>query len=155
MDKPRNLLITDVQLNWARLVTPINPFGQDIYEIQISTTDQAKADQMKADHLNVKEKDGVFTVSLKRNATRRDGSDNGKVRVVDSAKNPVDAGGIGNGSTGNVIVWQYPYENAGRKGISGSLTAVQVTDLVEYSAGGVDFDVVEATEGSSEAPDLF
>ena len=41
----------------------------------------------------------------------------------------------------------------GRKGISGSLTAVQVTEVVEFTGGGVDFDVV----GQEEAPsaDMF
>ena len=153
MDKPRNYLISDVELNWARLETPTNPFGTEIYEIQIATTDKAKADELKANHFNVKERDGKFVVSLKRNAKKRDGSDNGKVRVVDSAKNPMSSP-IGNGSVGNVIVWQYPYENMGRKGISGSLTAVQVTELVEYNPSGVDFDIVGGSS-EGEEPALF
>ena len=61
---------------------------------------------------------------------------------------------IGNGSTGNVIVWQAPYEAVGRKGISSSLTAVQVTNLVGYTAGGVDFDIVEGAEPVA-SEDLF
>ena len=159
MDKPRNFLITDVEINYPRLDTPINPFGTEIYEIQIATTDKAKADELKANHFNVKERDGKFTVSLKRNAKKRDGSDNGKVRVVDGNKMPMEnTRSIGNGSKGNVIVWQFPYEAMGRKGVSGSLTALQVTELVEYNggAGGVDFDVVDSAP-SSEQPsaDLF
>ena len=78
------------------------------------------------------------------------------VRVVDSAKNPFEnRTQIGNGSKGNVIVWQAPYEVQGRKGISNSLTAVQVTDFVEYaSTGGVDFDIVEGETPAAptEAP---
>lgn len=153
LSQPRNYLIADVELNWARLQSPINPFGTDIYELQIATTDKAKAEELKANHFNVKERDGKFVVSLKRNAQKRDGTDNGKVRVVDAAKAPLDAN-IGNGSRGNVIVWQYPYETMGRKGVSGSLTAVQVTELVEYSAGGVDFDIVGGGEETPSA-DLF
>lgn len=153
LSQPRNYLISDVELNWARLNTPINPFGTDIYELQIATTDAAKAQELRDNFFNVKERDGKFVVSLKRNAQKRDGSDNGKVRVVDAAKQPLDAN-IGNGSTGNVIVWQYPYETMGRKGVSGSLTAVQVTNLVEYSAGGVDFDVVGDAPAQENA-DLF
>ena len=60
MDKPRNLLISDVTLNWARLDTPTNPFGTEIYELQIATSDKAVADQWTADFLNVKERDGMF-----------------------------------------------------------------------------------------------
>ena len=156
MDKPRNLLISDVTLNWARLDTPTNPFGTEIYELQIATSDAAVAAQWTADFLNVKERDGQFVVSLKRNAKKRDGSDNGKVRVVGADKMPLSAT-IGNGSKGNVIVWQYPYSApGGRSGISGSLTAVQVTDLVEYNSGSVDFDVVaDAPAQDTPAADMF
>lgn len=153
LTQPRNYLISDVELNWARLNSPINPFGTEIYELQIATTDKAKADELTANHFNVKERDGKFVVSLKRNALKRDGSDNGKVRVVDSNKQPLETN-IGNGSRGNVIVWQYPYETMGRKGISGSLTAVQVTELVEYNAGGVDFDIIGGSDDTSN-PELF
>ena len=153
MDKPRNYLVTDVELNWLRLDTPANPFGTEIYEMQIATTDATKAQELRDNFFNVKEKDGKFVVSLKRNALKRDGSDNGKVRVVDANKMPIEnTRSIGNGSTGNVIVWQYPYENMGRSGVSGSLTAVQVTNLVEYISSDVDFDVATAEAPSA---DLF
>ena len=155
MDAPRNYMIADAELNWARLDTPVNPFGTEQYELQVATTDAAKAAEWKANHLNVKEKEGVFTVSLKRKAKKADGSDNGKVRVVDAAKAPIEnVRSLGNGSRGNVIVFQYPYEAMGRKGIASSLTAVQVTDFVEYVAtGGVDFDVVaEAPAAAADQP---
>lgn len=155
IDSPRNFLIADVELNWARLATPVNPFGTEQYELQIATKDPAKAEELRANHMTVKEKDGVFTVSLKRKAKKADGSDNGKVRVVDSSKTPLEnIGGIGNGSRGNVIVFQYPYDAMGRKGVASSLTAVQVIDLVPYERqSDVDFDVVgveETVEGSKE-----
>ena len=54
-----------------------------IQEVQLITKEKTKSDQLKANHLNVKEKEkGVYTVSLKRKAKRADGSDNGKVEVV-------------------------------------------------------------------------
>ena len=154
MDKPRNYLISNVELNWARLDTPTNPFGTEIYEIQIATTDAAKAKELSDNHFNVKEKDGKFVVSLNRNAKKRDGGDNGKVRVVGADKMPLEAS-IGNGSVGNVIVWQYPYSAAGRTGVSGSLTAVQVTELVEYKSGDVDFDVVSMDSPAAPEADMF
>ena len=156
MENPRNYLISDVTLNWARLDTPVNPFGTEQYELQIATTDKAKAEELKANHLNVKEKDGVFVVALKRKAKKADGSDNGKVRVVDAKREPIEnVRGLGNGSVGNVIVFQYPYEAMGRKGIASSLTAVQVTEFVEYKPdNAVDFDVVEETATATEG-DLF
>ena len=157
MDKPRNLLISDVTLNWARLDTPTNPFGTEIYELQIATSDAAVAAQWTADFLNVKERDGIFVVSLKRNAKKRDGSDNGKVRVVGADKMPLSAT-IGNwylkvmSSYGSILT---PLPG-GRSGISGSLTAVQVTELVEYNSGSVDFDVVaDAPAQDTPAADMF
>ena len=154
MDKPRNFIISNVELNWARLDTAVSPFGTPQWELQVATTDSAVADDLKANHFNVKEKDGKFTVSLKRKAIKADGSPMDPVRLVDAAKLPMaNRSGIGNGSTGNVIVWQAPYNTAGRSGIANSLTAVQVTTLVEYTAGGVDFDVIEAAPtGTTEAP---
>lgn len=158
MESPKNYLISDVELNWARLDTPVNPFGTEQYELQIATTDAKKADELRANHLNVKEKDGVFTVSLKRKAKKADGSDNGKVRVVGADKTPFEnVRSIGNGSRGNVIVFQYPYEAMGRKGVASSLTAVQITSLEEYvPSNAVDFDVI-AGDAPAETPssDLF
>jgi hypothetical protein len=153
MEKPRNYLISDVTFNWARLDKPQNPFGTEQYELQIATTDAAKAEELKANHLNVKEKEtGVFTVSLKRKAKRADGSDNGKVQVVGTkASDVIDVRTIGNGSQGNVIVWQYPYEGGGRSGIATSLTKVQVVDLKVYDgAGDVDFTM----ETDPDLPDF-
>ena len=116
---------------------------------------------MRDNHLNVKEKDGVFSASLKRKAFKADGTDNGPVRVVDGNKAPIeDLRSIGNGSIGNVILFQFPYNNAGRSGIATSLTAVQVTELEIYTgSSSVDFDVVGAMDAPAaaveEKADLF
>ena len=154
---PRNVVINDVELNWARLVKPVNPFGTEQYELQIATADaNKKAEIEKSTGLSMKEKDGKFILSLKRKAKRKDGSDNGAPRVVDSAKAPVDGMTIGNGSIGNVIVFQFEYEYAGRKGISSSLTAVQVTKLEKYEAkSNVDFDVIGDAPAAAPSKDLF
>lgn len=146
MFEARNYRIDGVTLNWAKLATPVSPFGTAQYELQIEVSKE-QAETLKANHLNVKEKDGKFTVSLKRKAVKADGSDNGMVRVVKSDASPMttdEMKKIGNGSKGNVIVFQYEYSAAGRSGIASSLTAIQVTDLVEYiSTGGADFTAVE------------
>ena len=163
LTQPKNLIIADVELNWARLDTPAaNPFGgEPNWELQIATTDAAKAADWKANDLNVKESEGNFTVSLRRKSVTKDGSPMEPVRVVDSQKLPIAAADrrkIGNGSRGNVIVWLAPYEYAGRKGVTSSLTAVQVTDLQEYSGGGdsMDFDVVgEAPSADAANADMF
>jgi len=143
MEKPRNYLITDIELNWPNLVTPRSPFGTSIYEIQIATDDSDVAKDLIANHIAMKEKDGKWVGSLKRKEFKANGENNGKVRVVDNTKQPIDASTLGNGSRGNVILFQFPYDKAGRQGIMSSLTAIQVTDLVEFNGSNtIDFDVI-------------
>ena len=108
----------------------------------------------------VKDAAGMFTASLKRKAHKANGDTNGKVRVVNSDLTPMESvTTIGNGSKANVIVFQYPYDTAGRKGVASSLTAIQVTDHVVYApTDGVDFEAVgsvEPEEPKGSASDLF
>ena len=158
MENPKNVLVSDVTLNWARLDTPVdNPFGGPAaWEVQISTSDRSKLAELESMGAKVKEADGMFTISLRRKSESSQGAPMDPVRVVDAQKQPMDSTArrkIGNGSKGNVIVWAAPYEYMKRKGITFSLTAVQVVDLVEYSGGGsdVDFDIVGDTS-AEEAP---
>ena len=151
----RNYRIDNVELNWAKLDAdkPVSPFGTSQWEVQIATTDSAVAEEWKKNHLNVKEKDGKFMVGLKKKAVKADGNPAQPVKVVDGKLQPLDSRTIGNGSTGNVILFQRPYEMQGRKGVSTMLTGVQVTGLVEYAPQG-DFSVVEAkaSDDDFEAP---
>ena len=50
MDQPRNYRINGVELNWARLDTPVNPFGTPQWELQIATTDSecSRRDESKS-----------------------------------------------------------------------------------------------------------
>ena len=161
--QPKNVLLSNVTLNWARLDTPVdNPFGgAPSWEVQAASADKSVFAEMEALGAKVKEADGLFTVSLRRKSERADGSTMDPVRVVDGQKNPMDSTArrkIGNGSKGNIIVWCAPYEYMKRKGVTFSLTAVQVTELEEYTGGtgGVDFDIVgDSSSPSSESADLF
>jgi len=168
IDAPRNYLIRDVQLNWARLDKPVTPFGSEQWEVQIATTSKEQAADWSANYLNVKEKDGMFTVGLKRKVLKADGKPNGKVKVLTADLSPLAEGTmIGNGSVGNVKIYQYPYDVAGRKGTGGSLTAIQVIDLIEYTGTTSDeFSAIESeptpakaaaapTEGDMKSGDLF
>ncbi len=149
IEAPRNYVIRNAELNWARLDKPVSPFGTPQYEMQVATTDKAVADEWAANYLNVKEKAGVYSVGLKRKAFKQDGQDNGKPKVVTADLQPLSESiMIGNGSIGNVRVYQYPYDVAGRKGTGCSLTAIQVITLIEYAGGSADdFVAIE-----SEAP---
>lgn len=160
---PRNFLIKDISYNYSRLKTHHDQFntGTRVLEIQ----GECSKDQMayfKENHIPFQEKDGKCVVSLKRKEFRSNGDENGPVRVVDGNNQPLDPSIIGNGSKGNAIVYQMQYDTAGRKGIFNSLTAVQITDLVEYTGGAnnMEFDIVGGgtvtpTESASNDADLF
>ena len=150
MDKPRNVMLSDVEINYAKLRSPVeNPFSKaKQYEAQLVLSAEQAA-ELKGLGLNVKEKDGVLSFSAKRNAFKSSGEENGAVRVVDANKAPFDQN-IGNGSRGNVILWVYPYSAPGRNGVSASLTAIQVVNHVPFESDSIDFDVLGESEDSAE-----
>ena len=125
LTSPKNVLLSNVTLNWARLDTPAdNPFGGiPSYEVQAVFQNAEAANVAREAGINVKEKDGVTFASLRRKSQTKDGSPMDPVRVVDASKQPMDSTArrkIGNGSKGNIIVWCAPYEYAGRKGVTAS-----------------------------------
>ena len=153
IEAPRNYVIRNAELNWARLDKPVSPFGTPQYEMQVATTNKDVADEWAANYLNVKEKEGVYSVGLKRKAFKQDGKDNGKPKVVTADLAPLPEGVmIGNGSVGNVKVYQYPYDVAGRKGTGCSLTAIQITNLIEYAGGSSDDFVAIESETPAASP---
>jgi len=154
----------NVELNWAKLTAPIKTqWGTSQWELQMATTDKAVADEWTSNHFNVKpvldaDKNPVspakYSVNLKRKAMKADNNPNTPVRVVDSSKQELSTdarASIGNGSVGNVMIYQYAYDAMGNKGIANSLTAVQVTDLKEYNPVP-DFDSVEPVVTTSSEP---
>jgi len=156
LENPRNYKIDNVEMNWVKIESPVDSFGTMVYEMQIVVSKE-QAEVLKSNFFNVKEKDGKFIVNLKRKAFKKDGSENGKVRAVDSDLKPFEnTRVIGNGSIGNIIVWQYPYKNASRSGVGNSLTAIQVTKLEKYeSTGGADFTAIASEEPKVETKELF
>jgi len=157
-----NVIIKDVSLFWAKLDKPVSPFGVDQYELQIQGDKKREKEFSQFGKVKPVE-GGKISVNLKKKAFKKDGTDAVKVRVVDAGKKELDPKLIGNGSTGNVMVYCSPYEiklpngKISKSGISTMLVAVQVTDLVRYerkSDNFVDFDVEGAsveTDTSEEA----
>lgn len=145
-----NSIIKNVQLFWAKLDKPTDPFGDMIYQLQIRTSDKSRMKEFDSYGKAKVNDDGTIQVNLKKKAFKRDGTEAQKVRVVDSNKLPLDPSIIGNGSTGNVIVMQQPFEmktpsgKVTKSGISTMLIAVQVTNLVKYEPkNSIDFDTVD------------
>ena len=139
-------VIRDVDLWWAKVKEPVSPFGSEQWELQVRTTDDDKiAELVKVGIKMKKDEEGVSFGNLKRPVVKRNGERNDPPKVVDAALNDIDVL-IGNGSKGHVKVFTYDYNVNGRSGIGCQLVAIQVIDLIEYSAGGDDFKVEDNGE---------
>lgn len=96
-----------------------------------------------------------WKANLKRKETNKDGNPLEPPVVVNGNKQPIDAGTIGNGSTGNLILFQYPYDVAGRKGVASQISRVQVIDYKVWTPNtAVDFDVVDAPSNETAQVDF-
>jgi len=146
-------ILRNVTLNYLKVdpAKPVDPFGTLQWEAQIEVTEDRSSEISEMGKLRTLD-NGNVAVNIKRKAFKRDGTANFPVALMDAKKNPIEKyNNIGNGSTGNVKVYRSEYDVAGRKGISTSLSAIQITDLVEYT-GSIDFDI-EGTESEAIATD--
>jgi len=154
-DTTTNSIIKDVQIYWVKLAEPVSPFGVPQYECTI----QVPKKRIKELESFGKVKDGfdagTVKVSMKKKAVKADGSDAAKVRCVDAFKNPLDSKTIGNGSTGNIMVMQRPYQiklpngKISKEGVSTALSAIQVTKLIKYEPKNDNFVDFDSEEGST------
>jgi len=166
ISEKRTVIIPDVELYWAKLDKPVDPFGTKQWEVQCRVHDKDIADKLKKDmFLNVKSEEEDGNKYWRFNATRKlykagqdslpehEREQNVPPEVVNGDRKPITVM-IGNGSKGNLKLFQTPYDFKGKKGVSTTLTAVQVTDLKVYEQNsGVDFDVVDdnITEANATA----
>ncbi len=132
---------------WYPKLDPKRPNNKGVYnqgkpkwEIEIRTKDKKIVKRWKEQNLKVKsiipeEGEPYFKVNLRKNVTKVDGTDALPVEVVDGNKQPVKENTIGNGSLGNVRVYQYPYptDDAGSQGIASILMGVQLTKHIVYN----------------------
>jgi len=154
-------IIKNVELNWVKLSEPVDNYTGDkkIYEVQVSVPED-RNNELEAIR-KTRIKDGKSIINLSKNAFLKSGDEAAKVRVVDSNKLPLDPKMIGNGSIGNVMIMQSPYEiknpktgKVTKSGISSMLVAVQVTKLIKYlPKPKVDFDSVDTSEMHEEQDD--
>jgi len=144
-----NTILRDVKLYWAKLDKPVDPFGTLQWELTIQVPKKREAEIASFGKVKEGFDKGTVAVALKKKALKADGTEAAKVGVVDANKQPLDSKLIGNGSLGNIIVFQRPYEikapngKVTKSGTSTMLTKVQVTELVKYerkSDNFVDFD---------------
>jgi hypothetical protein len=159
INEKRTVIVKDVELHWAKLDAPVDPFktGEKVWEVQIRTDDENVAKSWAKDYfINAKKDDeGHWKANIKRKELNRKGESNQPPVVLGRDNQPMPSGNIGNGSIGDLKLFQYPYDVAGRKGVSSMLSAVRVTDLKEYTpTSEVDFDVIEGAEGAEAQADF-
>jgi len=123
----KSSIIRDVNFYYAKLDKPVSPFGTEIYDLQVRFPKHRVAEMSVFGKVREVE-GGDFAVNITRKAMNAK-KQKTPVRIVDTDKNPIKDL-IGNGSTGNVIVYSYPWEVSGRTGVKTILVAVQVTNLI-------------------------
>jgi hypothetical protein len=161
--EPRNVILKNVTLFWAKLDKPVDNFAGDAqqWEIQVRVPKKRKAELEEFGKIKEQD-DGTVSINFRKKSEKADGSPAAKVRVVDSAKEPMDSKSIGNGSTGNVMLMLKDYEikhpktgKVTKSGTQTMLTAVQVTNLVIFEKSGgenfTDFDMEDSPAPAKKA----
>jgi len=143
-------ILRNVTLNYAKVYQPeTNPFGKEVFDIQLEFT-KDRIDEFSPYGKVRQLTNGNFAININRPAVSAKGKQN-TIRVIDGEKNNI-TDPIGNGSTGNVMVYSYDWATGGRSGRKSILMAVQVTNLIEYNPeSSVDFDLIVG-EGDTAAP---
>ena len=155
-----NHVLRDVELLWAKLdpEAPVAPFSVEQWELTVHVPLARKAELEPFGKVKTDEQRKTAFINLKKKATDREGNRTKPVQVVDSLKQAFDSKLIGNGSKGNVVVLQKPYQiktpqgKIQREGISTTLLAVQVTELVRYEKRTA-VDLFETEGGAPLAAD--
>jgi hypothetical protein len=121
------------------------------WEIQIRTEDRTQRKEWIDMGLRVKdvvpeEGNPYFRVNLRKKSIKADGTKSSPVDVVDGSLGPINPNSLGNGSVGNVRIFQYEYpKKEGGTGIANVLMGIQVTKHLVYvpRPRGDDFGVEE------------
>ena len=143
-------IINDCEIWFAKLdpKRPNNKFNKEnpTWECQIRTTDKAIKKSWEEMSLPVKaivpdEGSPYFRVNLRKKSIKEDKSEASPVKVLNGALEEIDPTSIGNGSIGNVRLFQYEYPKAsGGKGTASVLMGIQVTKHIIYKAKPRDDD---------------
>tara|TARA_R100000008_G_C3563913_1_gene157943 strand:+ start:442 stop:873 length:432 start_codon:yes stop_codon:yes gene_type:complete len=130
--------------NWASITTPNTRFEHK-YCIDV-VLDDATAQELRSQGYNIKDKDDGPTITVSRKVNGPNGMVRKPPTLMDAQKQTLDCL-VGNGSKVKVQArpWEITRNGQDFKGLE--LQAVQVIDLVSYSAGdGDEFDVIEGDE---------
>lgn len=135
-------LLTDCEI-WFLRANPLKPnskFNKEnpTWECQIRTSDKTQKKNWAALNLNCKAvvpDDGApyFRVNLKKSSIKKDGTAAEPVKIVNGELEPLDPDTIGNGSIGNIRIFQYEYpKKEGGMGVASMLMGIQITTHIEF-----------------------
>jgi len=163
-------ILNNVELFFAKL-DPKKPNARfdannPTWEVQIRTRDKKQAKEWKDLNINVKPDEddkGIFyKANLKKKTKKANGEPQNPVNLVGGNLTAIDPNILGNGSIGNIRIYQYNYEVGGRKGVASMLTDVQVTTLKEYTPkpreddfAMVEMEVVKVADNQVVDEDQF
>jgi len=148
-------IINNASIWFAKLdpKRPNNKFNKTnpTWECQIRTESKDVKKEWEAMHLPVKaivpdEGPPYFRVNLRKKSIKVDKEPASPVRVVNGALEEIDPNTIGNGSVGNIRIFQYDYvKKDGTPGVVSVLMGVQITKHLVYKAKprGDEFESTE------------
>jgi hypothetical protein len=134
------MILQNCEIWFAKLARPSAKYNKvnPTWECQIRTTDKAVRKEWEAAGLPVKaivpdEGETYFRVNLRKRSIKKDGEKADPVEVVDGKRRPIDPNTIGNGSIGNIRLWQYQYDGDDGEKTASVLMAVQITKHIVYT----------------------
>ena len=156
-------IIRDCELHFAKLdpKRPNNKFNKTnpTWEVQIRTTDKAVKKLWEELELPVKavvpdEGAPYFRVNLRKKSIKEDGEAASPIKVVNGKLEDMDPTSIGNGSIGNVRIFQYEYpKKDGGNGSASVLMGIQVTKHIVYTPKPRNDEFTEAEMETVEPND--
>lgn len=155
-------ILKDCEL-WFAKVDPKRPNAKfnkknPSWELQLRTSSKEQKKEWEEMKLSVKpiipdDAPPYWRVNLKKKSIKADGAASSFVKVQDKKLNDMDPNSIGNGSVGNVRIFQYEFTkeaaNGGGVGIATVLMGIQVTKHIKYTPKMRDDDF-EEEEGDTE-----
>jgi hypothetical protein len=155
------MLLNNVELMWCKVGSNAGTkYGSEEKEWSVDCicSDKQSKDWVKSEHATKERttEDGKKFIKLTKNCIKRDGNPAQSIKVIDKHGTDVDPLTVGNGSKANVQYTTFEWEMAGRSGVKAILTALQITDLIEYSGHGVsEFEIEEQKEVALEDNEVF
>ncbi len=128
---------------WASITSP-NTTYEPVYTVNLVVTD-GKADELRAQGLKVVDKEEGPTIVIKRKVNGPNGMVRSAPRLMDGKKSPLDCK-VGNGSKVKVQCKPWEVNRSGTTYRGLDFQALQVLELVSYSADGDEFDIEDDEE---------